>query len=88
MRHYEILANGCIPIFLDLENCPINTLTNLPKKCLLYCKKLYETKYKPLFRDVIIRFPASARTRRTRKSEVKMETKKNKKTKKLTKKAQ
>ena len=46
MRHYEILANGCIPIFLDLENCPINTLTHLPKKCLLYCKKLYETKYK------------------------------------------
>src|SRR5437870_10123235 len=22
MRHYEILANGCIPYFLDLEKCP------------------------------------------------------------------
>jgi hypothetical protein len=32
MRHYEIMMNGCIPIFDNLENCPSNTLTNLPKK--------------------------------------------------------
>lgn len=35
MRHYEILANGCIPYFVDLNNCPINTLTHLPKKLIL-----------------------------------------------------
>ena len=22
LRHYEILMNGCIPLFLDIENCP------------------------------------------------------------------
>jgi hypothetical protein len=32
MRHYEILANGCIPWFEGLENCPENILTNFPKK--------------------------------------------------------
>ena len=32
LRHYEILMNGCLPIFLDIQNCPINTLKNLPKK--------------------------------------------------------
>ena len=32
LRHYEIMMNGCIPIFEDLENCPINTLTHIPKK--------------------------------------------------------
>jgi len=32
LRHYEIMMNGCIPIFKDLENCPNNTLFNFPKK--------------------------------------------------------
>jgi hypothetical protein len=32
MRHYEILANGCIPWFEGLEDCPKNILTNFPKK--------------------------------------------------------
>ena len=31
MRHYEILANGCIPYFLDVEKCPVNTMTHFPK---------------------------------------------------------
>ncbi len=31
LRHYEILMNGCIPLFLDLENCPKNIITTLPK---------------------------------------------------------
>ncbi len=35
LRHYEILANGCIPLFLDLENCPLETLKTLPKEKLL-----------------------------------------------------
>jgi len=26
MRHYEILANGCIPHFPNIEDCPVNTL--------------------------------------------------------------
>ena len=32
MRHYEILANGCIPYFVDIDNCPSTIMTFLPKK--------------------------------------------------------
>ena len=35
MRHYEILANGCIPYFLNLDNCPSDTMVFLPKKLIL-----------------------------------------------------
>lgn len=34
VRHYEILANRCIPYFLNIENCPEKTLTHLPKNLL------------------------------------------------------
>ena len=32
MRHYEILANGCIPYFLDLDRCDSNTMYFLPRE--------------------------------------------------------
>jgi hypothetical protein len=35
LRHYEILMNGCIPLFLNIDKCPEQILTNLPKKFLL-----------------------------------------------------
>ena len=35
LRHYEILANGCIPKFEDLENCPKNTMIHFPKQLVL-----------------------------------------------------
>jgi hypothetical protein len=41
MRHYEILANGCIPYFPDIEHCPINTMALLPKTLLLEGNTLY-----------------------------------------------
>lgn len=31
LRHYEILANGCIPYFLDLDKCDSQTMYFLPK---------------------------------------------------------
>lgn len=31
MRHYEILANGCIPYFLDLDSCDLQTMHFLPR---------------------------------------------------------
>jgi hypothetical protein len=31
LRHYEILANGCIPIFQGLHQCPDATMTQFPK---------------------------------------------------------
>jgi len=34
LRHYEILMNGCIPLFLNIDKCPEKILTNLPKKLL------------------------------------------------------
>lgn len=34
LRHYEIMANGCLPYFVDIEMCPKSTLTTLPKKTL------------------------------------------------------
>jgi len=37
MRHYEILANGCIPLFSGLEMCPENTLKIFPKD---FCIKI------------------------------------------------
>jgi hypothetical protein len=42
MRHYEILGNYCIPYFVGLEDCPKNTLANLPKELLLDAKDLAE----------------------------------------------
>jgi hypothetical protein len=35
LRHYEITANMCIPLFLDLDKCPPATMINLPKAELL-----------------------------------------------------
>ncbi len=32
MRHYEILANGCVPYFHDIVFCPDNTMVDFPKK--------------------------------------------------------
>ena len=34
LRHYEILAAGCIPIFEDLDKCPVDTLVSFPKDIL------------------------------------------------------
>jgi hypothetical protein len=42
LRHYEIMCNGCIPIFPNIENCPANTMTLLPKDLLLEGNMLYE----------------------------------------------
>jgi hypothetical protein len=42
MRHYEILANGCIPYFIDIESCPPNTMALLPKDLLIEGNNLYK----------------------------------------------
>jgi hypothetical protein len=44
LRHYEILANGCIPYFIDLQNCPADTLHLLPKQLILEAKRLFAQK--------------------------------------------
>ena len=32
VRHYEIMANNCIPLFLDINQCPTDIMTTLPKE--------------------------------------------------------
>jgi hypothetical protein len=35
LRHYEILGNYCLPYFVGLDECPKDTLFNLPKELIL-----------------------------------------------------
>jgi hypothetical protein len=42
MRHYEIIACGCIPVFENLEFCPKNTLFNFPKELLIKSKFYFD----------------------------------------------
>lgn len=35
LRHYEIICNDCIPIFLDINHCPETNCTTLPKELLM-----------------------------------------------------
>lgn len=32
MRHYEIMGNGCIPFFIDIQNIPQSIMTTFPKQ--------------------------------------------------------
>ena len=41
LRHYEILANGCIPIFPNLILCPFQTMIEFPKKKIIEMTKEY-----------------------------------------------
>jgi hypothetical protein len=34
MRHLELVAAGCMPLFLDIDHCPPRTCTHLPKLAL------------------------------------------------------
>ena len=42
LRHYEILMNGSIPIFLNLKKCPPLTLKNFPKKMVIDVNNKYD----------------------------------------------
>lgn len=39
MRHYEIMTNGCIPYFPDINSCPPPTMTHFPKEI---CKSVLQ----------------------------------------------
>lgn len=56
MRHYEILANGCIPYFPEIENCPFYTMYNFPKELVKEANKLAygfdEVKYYDILADI------------------------------------
>ncbi len=40
LRHYEIMAAGCLPYFERLEECPSRTLEHLPKADLMQARAL------------------------------------------------
>jgi len=42
MRHYEILANGCLPYFPQIEECPLATMVMLPKHLIMRSNRLYK----------------------------------------------
>lgn len=42
LRHYEIIANNCIPYFPDLELCPKMTLHSFPKDIILETNEMFE----------------------------------------------
>jgi hypothetical protein len=41
LRHYEIIANGCLPVFPNIEQCPAETLSLYPKQLQIECNELY-----------------------------------------------
>ena len=41
LRHYEIIANGCIPLFIDIYNCPDDILILFPKSLIIESNDLF-----------------------------------------------
>ncbi|GHT66166.1 hypothetical protein FACS189452_01560 [Bacteroidia bacterium] len=44
LRHYEILANGCLPYFIRLKRCPAATMCLFPKQLILQTNRLFKNK--------------------------------------------
>ena len=42
LRHYEILMNGCIPYFVDIDKCPTYTMTTFPFALVKSAMLLYD----------------------------------------------
>jgi hypothetical protein len=42
-RHYEILMNGCVPFFPDIDDCPENTMTKFPKAVISDVSKILKS---------------------------------------------
>ena len=47
MRHYEILANGCIPAFINIQQCPNLTMTSFPKELCLSVREEHQQGLSP-----------------------------------------
>jgi hypothetical protein len=61
LRHYEILMNGCIPLFENLDKCPKYTLTTYPKHLNDEAYNLYNSwieneEYIEKYNDLCIKF--------------------------------
>lgn len=49
-RHYEIMGNGCVPLFPDLESCPKHAMFKFPKDLLIDIYKQYTSDFDGLNR--------------------------------------
>lgn len=57
MRHYEILGNGCLPLFLDINNCPNQTLQKFPKElCIQVLNDLKQEKFLNVYEKYFEKF--------------------------------
>jgi hypothetical protein len=52
LRHYEIMAAGCVPYFVDLQQCPPHTLKWLPKDLLLQVLSMKHVDFRNLHIDM------------------------------------
>lgn len=46
LRHYEIIANGCMPYFENIEKCPEKTMSLFNKELFIKANKLYNNHFK------------------------------------------
>jgi hypothetical protein len=71
MRHYEILANGCIPYFINLHKCPNLTMTSFPKElCLAVEKEIQQgVCYERVYENYINKFEVHLLKNNTTKAE-------------------
>ena len=71
MRHYEILANGCIPAFLNLVSCPVQTMASFPKQLCLDALNEYNKGVSPetVYTKYIDKFEAHLLANNTTKAE-------------------
>lgn len=54
LRHYEILGNGCIPYFIDIEKCPHHTMVSFPKNlCQQVTKQIGKTSCSEVYENLI-----------------------------------
>ena len=58
LRHYEIIANGCMPYFENIENCPEKTMTLFDKSLFIKANNLYNNYFKNnnINDDIIIEY--------------------------------
>lgn len=55
-RHYEILANGCIPNFENMDGIPPNTMVDFPKDIVrrgMQLKGLNREEYEPIVKELL-----------------------------------
>lgn len=71
MRHYEILGNGCIPWFINLKNCPKQTMVSFPKQLCLNVQEKFEQGIGPetIYEDYISLFEDHVINNNTTKAE-------------------